>query len=453
MIRSIWFIGLLAAIVAVALWFADRPGAVILEWQGWRVDTSVAVLAALVALVSTLVAALYRAWLALRSAPRRLARARRDSRRRRGYLALTRGMVAVAAGDASEARKQVKRAEVLLGDPPLTMLLSAQASQLNGDEGAAERFFAAMLVRPETEFLGVRGLLTQAMKRDQSGKALELAQRAHGLRPESAWVTEILCRLQVRQGQWSAARRTLEKCVKAGIVTAAAGRHQAAVLDTELGREARRKGDAKEALRLSRKAVEQEPGFAPAVVDLASLLLEIEKPGRAEAVIDEAWAAAPHPDMLEPWFAARRAGDALARAQEAQRLARRNPDHAESHMALAGTALEARLWGEARKHLKAAGGDAPNARVCRMMAEVEEAEHGDTAAARDWLMKATSADPAPSWVCGECGATAAAWSALCGNCDAFATLSWRTPPHVSVLVGPAAAAEALPAPEVATGAP
>ena len=37
-----------------------------------------------------------------------------------------RGMVAIAAGDAIEARKQEKQAHVLLDEPPLTMLLSAK---------------------------------------------------------------------------------------------------------------------------------------------------------------------------------------------------------------------------------------------------------------------------------------------------------------------------------------
>ena len=363
-------------------------------------------------------------------------------------------MVAVAAGDASEARKQVRRAEVLLGDPPLTMLLSAQASQLNGDEGAAERFFAAMLARPETEFLGVRGLLTQAMKRDHSGKALELAQRAHALRPESEWVTEILYGLHVREGQWRAARDVLDVGVKRGLFTAEQGRHHGAVLDFVLGREARRDGDAKGALKLLRKAVEEEPGFAPAVIELAALFVETGKEGRAESTLDDAWAVAPHPDMLDPYFAVRQANDPLARAQAAQRLARRNPEHVESHMALASTALEARLWGEARKHLKAAGGDEPTARMCAMLAEIEEAEHGNTAAARDWLVQATHAESDPTWVCGECGASAPAWTPLCGNCRAFATLSWRPPLRIATLVVPDADSEAtaLPAPEASVEA-
>src|SRR5262249_57792128 len=96
--------------------------------------------------------------------PRRCARGGADNRRRKAYRALTQGMVAVAAGDAGEARRQAKLAGTLLNDPPLTLLLAAQAAQLDGDERAAEKYFRAMLDRPETAFLGLRGLLMQSLK-------------------------------------------------------------------------------------------------------------------------------------------------------------------------------------------------------------------------------------------------------------------------------------------------
>ena len=65
-------------------------------------------------------------------------RRRRERRRRAGYRALTQGMVAVAAGDPQEARRFARSADALLADPPLTLLLSAQAAQLDGDETAAK---------------------------------------------------------------------------------------------------------------------------------------------------------------------------------------------------------------------------------------------------------------------------------------------------------------------------
>ncbi len=437
MIRTILSIAVLAALAALAVWLADNPGDVTLQWQGWRIDTSFAVLATAVAAIAVLVAILYRIWLFLRRMPGRVAEGRRDARRRRGYLALTRGMVAVAAGDADEARKQVRRADGLLEDPPLTLLLSAQAAQLAGDGKAAEKFFKAMMDRPETEFLGIRGLLTQALKSDDDEGALTLAERAARLRPKSEWVARNLFDLQVRNGAWGDARATLDRSVKSRLVADDEAAHRRVVLDYQLSEETRAAGDGSKADKLLRGALERQPGFIPAALRLARSHIEAGRGGKAISVIEAAWAHAPHPDLAQAYFDARGANDGLERVKTAERLARANPDHRESHLTVAEAALEARLWGEARKHLKVAAGDEPSARICRLMAELEESEHGNAAAAREWLVRASLADPDPAWVCGECGNSVPEWTILCGNCEAFASFAWGTPPHVIRLAAPA----------------
>lgn len=437
MTRTLAYLAVLVALVGAAVWLADHPGAVSLEWQGFRIETSMAVLAFAVAVIAAAAAVLYRLWLFVRGVPGRLSGARRESRRRRGYLALTRGMVAVAAGDAAEARRQVKRADGLLGDPPLTMLLSAQALQLAGDEKAAEKFFHAMLARPETEFLGLRGLLTQAVKRGETDKARELAERAFRLQPKSDWVATQLFDLQARAGSWKAARDTLDRAAKGGLVDAATRGTRTAAIDFQLALDRLEAGDGRAATKLLRKVHEAAPGFAPAAVRLARIELDNGRKGRAASVVERAWAAAPHPELAEIYWRARGADAALARVKAAQRLARSNPDHAESHLAVAEAALEARLWGEARHHLALAAGDAPSARVCRRMAELEESERNDVAAARGWLVRASMADPDPAWVCGDCGDVEAGWAAHCRHCGAFASYIWKTPPHVARLTAEA----------------
>ena len=122
-----------------------QPGSATLEWRGWRVDSSVAVLIGAVAAVAVAAAIFYRGAWTLWGVPRRILFWRRMARREKGYRTLTRGLVAVAAGEAEEARKLAARAEKLLGDPPLTKLLTAQAAQLIGDEAAARTHFADML--------------------------------------------------------------------------------------------------------------------------------------------------------------------------------------------------------------------------------------------------------------------------------------------------------------------
>ena len=121
-----------------AVWLAERPGAVTAEFRGWRLDTSVG---ALVVGIVVLILVSIGLWLLYRwivGAPGALLEGWGDSRRRRGYRELTQGLAAVAAGDGTEAQKHARKAEKLLAEPALTLLLSAQAAQLTGDRDGSQ---------------------------------------------------------------------------------------------------------------------------------------------------------------------------------------------------------------------------------------------------------------------------------------------------------------------------
>ncbi len=277
----------IALLVVAAVFVVDQPGHVAIVWQDWRIDTSVAVLiggAFLLAFAAVVAVGLLRRIL---GGPRAFLRARRERRRRDGYRALTQGMVAVAAGDADEAQRYAKKADVLLAEPPLTLLLSAQAAQLKGDEDAARKYFAAMLNRPETEFLGLRGLLTQALRRGEESAALRLAERAHTMRPRTPWVLTNLLALQVKAGDWQRAQATLAELVKAKLLPAATGRQHRAALLLAQSREAAPGTGA--ALALAAEAQDLVPGFAPAAARRAQFLKDAGKLHKAVKAVETAW--------------------------------------------------------------------------------------------------------------------------------------------------------------------
>jgi HemY protein len=436
MLRALWFLIVVGAIVFALVWLTDNPGQVALDWRGYRVESSFAVLLGLVIVLAVLAALAYRLWLFLRRAPKQVTGAWRNRRRAQGYQALTQGMVAVAAGDPDEARRQTKRAEVLLNEPPLTMLLSAQTAQLNGDEKAAEEFFKAMTNNPETEFLGLRGLIGQAKKRGESEQALKLTRRAYGLKPKSKWVAQNLFDLQIEEGQWLDAGVTCDDLVRIGSSAKKNTQHSKAVLACQLGFEARAKGDGAVAEVQFKRAVDLDNKFTPAVSAFADALIKQGRHRKAVQLIEKTWASAPHPDLVDPYWRAAEAYDAMARMKASQRLAKSNAGHQESHVAVIIAALEARLWGESRNHLEQITGDAPetlDARICRLWADLEEAEHGNMDKAHEWLTRASLAEMPETWTCSSCGNTASAWSALCGNCQGFDTFAWRRPPHVNRL--------------------
>ena len=446
MIRIILLFVLIAGSVWLAVWLADHPGRVEIEMLGYAVYTEqVGLLIGAIVVFAAIVAVLYRIWRSLRRAPRRIVEHRGASKRQRGYQALTQGMVAVAAGDSREAKRFARRADSLLNDPPLTMLLSAQAAQLDGDEDAARRYFESMLDDPEMAFLGVRGLLMQAMRNGDNPEALHLAGRAQSLRPNTPWVLKYLLQLQVQAAEWEAADGTLQQVIRQGAVDAGTGRGQRAVLAVALSHEAAAAGDGAAAAKQARRAHDLDPALVPATVVYAKCLAETGNARRATKVIEAAWSQAPHPELAAAYADLAGEDEApLDRVKRFQSLHSLRPDHSESHLALAEANLAAQLWGEARRHLEQSEPVPRSVRVLRLLADLEEQEHGDLKAARRWLDEAATAPMEDAWYCDSCGSIAGQWGASCASCDSFATLSWQSPPGQR-MTPPAA----LPAPETA----
>ncbi len=456
-----------AALIGLAFWLAMRPGEVSIEWLGYRLNTSVGILILAVAVLAAAAALMYRFWRFLLHAPRDLTQRARAGKRQRGYQALTQGMVAVAAGEREEAARWARKADTLLDEPPLTMLLSAQAAQLTGDEAAARRYFTSMLDNEETKFLGLRGLLTQALREGDETRALDLARQAHALRPRTPWVLHSLFDLSQRCGDLETAERALKESVRAKALPRPEAERKHAVLLLERALSARREGEAGAAgdgaagdgvaLDLAREARKLAPELIAASALFAELLIEADDKRKAARAIEEAWAVAPHPELARLYLLARPNQDSIERLKILGKLAERNRSHPETHLARARAALEARLWGEARRHLEAAAGPGglegdPRESVCRLMAELEEEERADAEAARAWLSRAAGAARDPGWVCASCGALAEAWSARCGKCRTFDALAWTAPPQVAPTVAPTAieaAAEAAGVPALA----
>jgi len=429
--RGLLALVLIAAVVAAAGFLAGHPGHVEIVWQGWQIDTSAAVLAALlvaaVLLVWGIVATIGGFW----RMPRHLRRRRAARRRRAGDAAVTRGLVALAAGDAVGAQREAARAAALLDGAPVPLLLAAEAAQQQGDGGTARQSFAKLLENPETELLGLRGLLTEALKSGDDTIARRVAERARQLQPASPWLAEKALALQAREGDWEAARATIGDAARRGALPVERARHARGVVLYELSRVAETGGDPRRAAALAARAQALLSDLAEPAVHHARLLLAQKRQRAARRAIERAWGTAPHPDLARVYLDANPAADPLAQAAALQRLGAQNPDALESHLAIAEAALNARLWGEARRHLGLAAAAAPPAgpsrRLCLMMARLEDGEPGEPKAARQWLERAAAAPPDQCYVCSHCNAADAEWQPLCQVCGSFDTFTWRVP--------------------------
>jgi HemY protein len=401
------------AIAFAAAWFiANLPGRVSIEAGRYSIETGVPLALAAVLLLFVVLYGLFRlvTWLVL--IPRAGSRWRGGRRRRAGDMAVTRTLVALAAGEKSDARREAMRARVLLGDTPQTLLLSAEAGRLSGRDDEATAALRALAARKDSAFLGLRGLLANAITQQKWAEAATLARQAEAAHPGAAWLRQERAQLAIRSGDWAEAMALAgPDSPRAALATGAA------MAETNPDR----------AERLARQALKFDPAFVPAVLALAARLRARGREKSALAVLADGWKQAPHPDIAT--LALAPVTEKLARARTAQQLTSGLPDHPETHLLLARTALDAGMSGEARRHLEAARkAGLAQRRVWLLLAELEEDERGDTEAGRmaqrDALRHAASADPDPEWRCSACHTPQAVWHPACPVCLRAGSIIW-----------------------------
>lgn len=333
----------------------------------------------------------------LMALPGKLRAREKEARRERGVAALTRGLEAVAVGDAADASHHAKVARRHLDDIALTRLLTAQAAQLSGDETAARSSFSAMLEAPETEFLGLKGLYHQAVKDGDRDKAREYAERAFRLRPNAPWAFESMLDLGLERGAWRQTREAVAQARRNGVAPQDKADRASAALLTADAYAAATSGERKLALNETEAALKLAPGFAPAALLAARLYAEDGRTGKAAKTIEASFAADAHPALVKFYDGLYKDEENEKRAERLRKLAAKNSDSREAAL------LEARAhnlmeeWAAAVDKLKPLFAQtALGPTAFSLMAAATAGLYGDEAA-RPWLERAASAprDPRP----------------------------------------------------------
>lgn len=395
MIRILIFLLSVVFLAAVITWLASMGEMISGEAFGMRFDVHAG--AALGAALASLIA-LVRVTILIRDAmslPKKLEAHFADSRRARGLTALTRGLEAVAAGDGPAATRHARTAEKHLGGAPITRLLSAHAAQISGDAAAAGAGFAAMLEAPETEFLGLSGLYSKAVRSGDAAAAQNLAARAFAIRPNAAWAFDAVFENGLLRGAWSESRAALARAAKAGVVPPDHARRADAALITAEASAVGSSGDDARVLRELEAALKRAPDFAPAAVLAARLRADAGKRNRAARILETAFAAAPHP-ALTAAHASLFAGLPIdQRAEKMHRLAEQKPDAREAQIARARRVL---MLGDCRDAISRLEPLLKSGAVAGEYALMGEAVAGlqGEAAARPWFVRAAIAPRDPT---------------------------------------------------------
>ena len=420
MIRVVLFLVSVALIAAGFVWVADRPGDVAITWMGYRIETSLMVAGLAVA---ALVVVAMIVWSVLRGilrSPEQVSLFFRHRRAMKGYLAITRGLVAIGAGDLRLARKSADEAARLSPGDPLMLLLTAQSAQMAGDRGGAERAFHEMTRHEATKLLGLRGLYIEAQRRNDGAAARRVAEEAAKAAPALAWAGQAVLDDRCAATDWSGALAALDHMK--GALDKNEYRRKRAVLLTARAL-ALQDIDRDAARAAALEAVKLAPDLVPAAAFAGKRLAESGDTRRASKILNAAWLLNPHPDIADAYANVRFGDTARARLTRMQSLAAKVPGQLEGALAVARAALEAREFGAARYAL-APYLSAPTRRVATLMAEIEETEHGDEGRVREWMGRAMRASGDPVWTAD--GVVSDRWLPVSpnGRLDGY---QWRIP--------------------------
>lgn len=354
------------------------------------------------------------------------------NRERKGFEALSEGLMALANGEGRMAMTKAAKADKYLNKPELTNLLTAQAAELAGDTRKAEETYRKLIENEQTRFVGVRGIMKQKLAAGDTETALQLAEKAFALKPKHEDTGDVLLRLQAEKEDWTGARKTLSAKLRNGQLPRDVHKRRDAILALS---EAKDIVDADKPIEARESAIEANrlsPDLIPAAVMAAHGYIDQGKARYATRILKKAWEVSPHPDLAAAFAAIAPDETPPARVKRFAALTRLKADHPETKMLLSELHIANEDFPAARRALGDLVETDPDARSVTLMAAIERGEGASDTVVKGWLARAIAVPRGPQWICDNCQHIHNEWKPICENCSSFDTLEWKRPPLSAV---------------------
>lgn len=426
MFRVLRYLCLIAPLVWGALWLANHPGGMSVEWFGYRIETTLSVFLAVLTLSTILLMTLVLVVRAIVGAPSAMRSHSQTKRHQTGLTALTHAMAALAISDLRAAEKYTQKATALLDGAPITTLLSAQLAHAKGDIKTARHCLDLMLKSPETRPVALRGMIEQAVSEKRFDQAAEFATEAWEKQPQDRWLALVLVDLYSRDKQWNRALSAIQKAHKKKALTRDDALRYQAIIHFEQAKEAVGDHNVKQATDLVTLARKKDPLFIPAQLLAVDLLTDSQDSKTTFHLIRKLWKHTPQAVWVDELLELFEHEKPESLQKRFEKLISLNPEHAESHIAMARCAIQNKRWHDARSHLKTALSRMESPRIYQLLSQVELAESGNERQASEWMKLAIAAPKDATWVCNRCNHHSDSWELHCQQCNSFDSYLWQS---------------------------
>ena len=421
--KFIVFLLEIAIIAVAAVWLINHPGDVVITWQEYQMQTSLAVFAGL-ALVAFIVFHLaVNFWRFIVMLPARMHQRSKALRTKKGLKTLIEAMTTAFLQDTSKSQAQANYLERYLGAAPFSTMALAYAAYQQKDFTVAKKHLLNLRQRAESRGLGTYGLVKVALNQGDLNTAVVLCEELVADFPKAPWVLDIQFKLYARLHRHDEAIAALKSLAKyATLDPDTVNHHEAAIL---LEKSKLPDMDMEDKIYQLDRAHTLAPGFVPAALDLAKLLRLQDKVRKAKKVIETTWALSPSQSLADKYLLMEPGATPKKQVEIIEHLTSFSPKHPQSLLTMAAATVGAQMWGRTRAHLKELEETKGlNATACRLMAQLELGEKGDEDQYHAWIEKAFAAKADPTWICSGCHNKKDEWHLMCDECRGVDTYKW-----------------------------
>ena len=385
-----WILFLLftaAIFIFVSLWYLQDPGSVNIIWLGYEVQLTLVagfVILLFFFFITTLLIRILKWFLGIPCKWLSFFRHSQDEKAKRELLDL---LSSYEAETFTDALHHQKKATHTFSNNPIFLWISGNTFEKAEKPFEAEKCFMDLIKNPSAAFLGLKGQIRAAMHRGDFKSAYGLLQRAEKLAPTSPWILKHLLALSREQKNFKEAETLILRLEDLGYFSSDQSKKQIASLHYLKAIQPETPLAQKEVLL--RQSHYLDPSLSEATESFALVLQEQKLITYALNALEATWSLAPTQTLGSLYLKISSPRGDTEAYQATQNLVKDNPKNPESLLLLARIALQAKLWGEARKHLtdllKIKG--AATSDAYHLFAKLELTEHQNSKAAIKWLEK------------------------------------------------------------------
>lgn len=388
--RLIWWLFIVALLVAGAGWLTQQPGHVLISWKNKEIlFPSVAGFAGIIGVAFCIFYLIISIISFIIDLPRRMQRNSMINRTRKGIKSMLQCETLSALEDWEALQSQASSLGHLLDNPTIGSGLLIKAALMNNDMEEVDRQLEILKSTPDGQNLASIWQVRVAIKRKEYTSAYAVLKDLLKQFPKSPWACNTYIDVCEKLGKYKEAIEALAKMIRRNAISGVDANQKQSALYYKLAHKKGASMSISEKIKLLDQAHTLNQSDVTTSVELAKLLHVDNSAKRAERVLTRTWQLNPSEEIADTYIDIQpsvSSEDILTRIEDLHSL---TPKHPISLLIYAKSAISASQWGKAHVALnQLRDGPGLNAHGCRLMAQLELEEKGDITSYREWLEKA-----------------------------------------------------------------